>query len=145
MSLGKDVRVTHRAGCLCGAVRIEIGAAPMAARMCWCRVCQALGGGSATVNVCFPAEAVQSTGEVRWHASVADSGTPMRRGFCPACGTPLFSVAETRPHLVFVRAGALDDPGLIGPAAIIWTSAAPGWASFDPDIPQFPGQLPPVA
>ena len=135
----------HHAGCLCGAVRIEIAAEPMAARMCWCRVCQYLGGGSATVNVCFPAEKVRTTGPVSWHERVADSGTPMRRGFCPECGTPLFSVAETRPHLVFVRAGALDDPNLIAPEAIIWTSAAPEWACLDPAVPQYPAQIPPVA
>jgi hypothetical protein len=126
-------------------VRIEIGAEPMAARMCWCRVCQALGGGSATVNVCFPADQVSITGEVRWHESAADSGTPMRRGFCPGCGTPLFSVAGTRPHLIFIRAGALEDPGLLAPEAIIWTSAAPAWARHDPDLPHYPAQIPPVA
>jgi hypothetical protein len=54
-----------------GAVRIGIEAEPLAARMCWCRLCQYLGGGSATVNVCFPAENVQTQGEVRWHESVA--------------------------------------------------------------------------
>ena len=137
--------MTIGAGCLCGSVRIEIVAEPLAARMCWCRLCQYLGGGSATVNVCFPSEAVRTSGEVRWHESVADSGTPMRRGFCPGCGTPLFSVAETRPHLVFIRAGALDDPNRIAPEAIIWTSAAPDWAHHDPDVPQFPAQIPPVA
>jgi hypothetical protein len=57
----------------------------------------------------------------------------------------LFSIAEPRPHLTFVRAGALDDPNLIAPQAAIWTSAAPEWASFDPDVPQFPQQVPPVA
>jgi hypothetical protein len=137
--------MTHHAGCLCGAVRISIGAEPLAARMCWCRLCQYLGGGSATVNVCFPAESVQTVGEVRWHESVADSGNRMRRGFCPECGTPLFSITESRPHLTFIRAGALDDPGLIGPEAVIWTSAAPGWAHLDPELAHYPAQIPPVA
>jgi hypothetical protein len=85
------------------------------------------------------------TGEVRWHESVADSGSRMRRGFCPTCGTPLFSVAEPRPHLIFVRAGALDEPNLMAPAAIIWTGEAPDWACLDPDVPQYPAQIPPVA
>lgn len=137
--------MTHGAGCLCGAVRIAIDAEPLAARMCWCRLCQYLGGGSATVNVAFLSEAVVTTGEVRWHETTADSGTPMRRGFCPSCGTPLFSLAETRPHLTFIRAGALDDPGLIGPQAVIWTSAAPSWAQHDPALPHHPRQVPPVA
>ena len=135
----------HHGGCLCRAVRIAIDAEPMAARMCWCRQCQYLGGGSATVNVCFQSEKVRTTGEVRWHESVADSGNAMRRGFCPACGTPLFSVAAPRPHLIFIRAGALDDPDLMAPEAIIWAEAAPEWARHDPDLPRYPAQIPPVA
>lgn len=136
--------MAHDGGCLCGAVRISIDAEPMAARMCWCRLCQFLGGGSATVNVCFPADKVTTTGEVRWHESIADSGNAMKRGFCPECGTPLFSVAASRPHLAFIRAGALDDPSLLAPQAVIWTDAAPHWAHFDPGLPQHPQQIPPV-
>ena len=137
--------MTHGAGCLCGAVRVVITAEPLAARQCWCRLCQYLGGGGSTVNVCFPSEAVGVTGEVRWYLSVADSGTAMRRGFCPICGTPLFSIAEPRPHLTFIRAGALDDPSLLAPQAAIWVSQAPGWASIDPTIPRHDAQVPPVA
>lgn len=136
--------MAHDAGCLCGTVRISIDAEPLAARMCWCRLCQYLGGGTATVNVCFPADKVTIEGEVRWHESIADSGNHMRRGFCPTCGTPLFSIAESRPHLTFLRAGALADPGLIGPQAVIWTAQAPAWACLDPVLPQHPAQIPPV-
>lgn len=134
----------HAAGCLCGQVRLTIDADPIAARMCWCRLCQYLGGGSATVNVAFPSDKVTTEGRLSWHASTADSGTPMRRGFCPECGTPVFSLAESRPHLTFIRAGALDDPALIAPQAVIWTSAAPDWAHLDPDLPHYPAQIPPV-
>jgi hypothetical protein len=137
--------MTINGGCLCGAVRFTIDAAPMAARTCWCRLCQYLGGGSATVNVCFPADAVTIDGEVRYHDNIADSGNRMRRGFCPACGTPLFSAAESRPHLLFVRAGALDDPGVMAPAMTIWTSQAPEWACIDPAIPAIAEQAPPVS
>ena len=132
-------------GCLCGAVRIRIEATPLAVRTCWCRLCQYLGAGTATVNACFPAEAVHVEGEVRWFDCKADSGNDMRRGFCPACGTPLFSAAEQRPHLTFVRAGALDDPSIAVPQATIWTDEAPPWACINPDIPAYEGQLPPVA
>lgn len=132
-------------GCLCAAVRFSIDAEPMAARACWCRLCQYLGGGTATVNICFPAAAVTIHGDVRDHWSVADSGNRMRRSFCPTCGTPLFSAAEARPHLLFVRAGALDDPGLMAPQATIWTAQAPAWACIDPEIPEIERQPPPVA
>ncbi len=137
--------MTIDGGCLCGAVRYKISAEPLAVRTCWCRVCQYLGGGSATVNVCFPSDAVAIAGELADHRSVADSGNVMHRGFCPKCGTPVTSTAEARPHLVFLRAGTLDDPGLAAPQVTIWTSAAPEWACISTDIPSHPAQLPPVA
>jgi len=131
--------------CLCGAVHITADAEPMAVRTCWCRLCQYLGAGSATVNLCFPADAVHVEGEVHWYESKADSGNDLRRGFCPTCGTPLFSVAVQRPHLVFIRAGALDDRSIAAPQATIGVKEAPEWACLNPAIPAHDGQLPPVA
>src|SRR5580704_13645175 len=86
-------------GCLCGAVRYEIAAAPITTRVCWCRVCQRIGAGGATVNVCFPKAAARISGQPRDFVSTADSGNVMHRRFCPECGVHLFSEAESRPHL----------------------------------------------
>ena len=128
-------------GCLCGKVRFEIAAdKPLGVRQCWCRVCQYLGAGAGTVNAIFAKESVSVTGEVSVYASTADSGSAMRRTFCPACGTALFSEAEPRPHQIIVRVGALDDRELAKPAGVIWTRSAPSWASFDPELPQTEGQ-----
>ena len=132
-------------GCLCRAVRFSISAPPLVTRVCWCRVCQYLGAGSGTVNVCFPSDKVSVEGELRDFVSVADSGNTMHRRFCPRCGTQVFSAAEARPHLVFVRAGTLDDPELARPAMTIWTSSAPSWACFDERIPKVERQPPPAA
>ena len=132
-------------GCLCKAVRYSISAAPIVTRACWCRVCQYLGAGSATINVCFPSEAVRFSGEWRDYALVADSGNVARRRFCPTCGTPLTSASEARPHLIFVRAGTLDDPELARPAQTIWTASAPSWACFDERLPKVERQPLPAA
>ena len=128
-------------GCLCGAVRFTIEAdAPLAVRQCWCRVCQYLGAGSGTVNAIFPKEAVTASGPLTNYVCTADSGSIMHRRFCACCGTPVFSEAEPRPHQIVVRVGALDEPELAKPSAIIWTNAAPTWACFDKDLPQAEGQ-----
>lgn len=132
-------------GCLCKSVRYRVTAAPIVTRVCWCRDCQYLGAGSATVNACFATSAMRIEGEIRDYASVADSGNRMHRRFCPKCGTALFSEAEARPHLIFVRVGTLDDPEVARPAATIWTSAAPTWACIDSSIPAVAGQPPPAA
>lgn len=139
-----DVHQTHTGRCLCGAVSIRADAAPVLTRLCWCRLCQSLAAGNATVNVVFPSDAVTVEGEVRWYESIAESGNRMERGFCPECGTPLFSRTEARPHLLIVRAGALDNPELLPPQGTIWTDEAPAWALADPDLPQFPRQPPPM-
>lgn len=131
-------------GCLCKAVRYEIAAEPIVTRTCWCRLCQYIGAGNATVNAAFPKSAITISGEVSDYRSVADSGSVMHRSFCPACGTHLFSEAEPRPHVIFVRAGTLDDPELARPAATIWTARAPTWACIDDSIPRFEGQPPPA-
>jgi len=127
-------------GCLCGAIRYSFAAQPISARACWCRTCQYVAAGSATVNIRFPSEAMTLKGVVRWHESKADSGNDMARGFCPECGTPMFSKAAQRPHIIVVRAGTLDDPKLIPPQATIWTSEAPGWAPIDRRLPAEPRQ-----
>ena len=132
-------------GCLCGAVRYGSTAVPITTRICWCRICQFIGAGGATVNVCFPREAITFEGELRDYRSVADSGNVMHRRFCPTCGTHLFSEAESRPHLIYVRAGTLDDREIADPAATIWTSSAPSWACIDDELPRFEGQAPPAA
>ena len=132
-------------GCLCGAVRYRVTAAPIVTRQCWCRLCQYLGSGSFTVNVCFPTAAMQVQGELRDFRGVAESGNVMHRRFCPTCGTPMFSEAEIRPQLIFVRAGTLDDPEVARPSASIWTSQAPTWACFDPGLPRVERQPPPAA
>jgi len=127
-------------GCLCGLVRYRIAAQPLGVRLCWCRVCQYLAAGNATVNIVVPSEAVSIAGELREFRSVADSGNVMFRRFCPTCGTPMFSQAEIRPHQLIVRAGTLDEPNRIKPTTAIWTDSAPPWACFDPALATVPRQ-----
>jgi hypothetical protein len=127
-------------GCLCGAVRYRIEAEPIAARTCWCRLCQHIGAGSATVNVAFPSAAVSIAGTLADFASKADSGNFMHRRFCPVCGTHVAIQSEARPHLLSVRAGTLDDPELGKPSMTIWIAMAPSWAPIDPHLPQAEGQ-----
>jgi hypothetical protein len=117
--------VSITGGCLCGAVRFRATSAPITTRACWCRLCQYIGAGSATVNTCFRTDAFTVEGETTDYVGSADSGARMHRRFCPTCGTPLFSEAESRPHLIFVRVGTLDERDATAPVATIWTAEAP--------------------
>lgn len=131
-------------GCICGAVRYSISAPPMVVRQCWCRDCQYWGSGSATVNAVFEVAHVSLTGALTHFTSKAASGNTMRRGFCPACGTPVTSASDARPQFVILRVGTLDQPSIAAPVMAIWTDSAPDWAHIDPDLPTTPLAPPPL-
>jgi hypothetical protein len=129
--------------CLCKAVRYSIDASPLTTRACWCRVCQYFAAGNAAISAGFKKDAVRIEGETTDYVSIADSGSVMHRRFCPTCGTQMFSEAESRPHLIYVRVGTFDDPNLVRPTATIWAASAPAWAYIDEGLPRFEGQPPP--
>jgi hypothetical protein len=135
--------MAHMGSCLCGQAHYTIAADPVGARMCWCQVCQKIASGSATVNVVFPLESVQFSGEIAKTERVADSGNRVERGFCPRCGSHLYSkTLEPAGDQIRIRAGTLDDPEIGAPQMVIWTASAPSWAHFDPNLPQYPGAPP---
>ncbi len=123
--------VAHEGGCLCGAVRFTIAAEPQGARFCWCRDCQRIASGMATVNVLFDEEAVSYSGDMTRITRVADSGNTVERGFCSVCGSQMYSRTTQGPKMpIRVRAGTLDDPEICPPTTIIWGASAPSWAPF---------------
>lgn len=131
--------MTYTGRCLCGQVTFTIDAEPLGARMCWCRDCQRIASGSATVNVLFPEEAVRYQGQMGRFDRIADSGNTVERGFCLSCGAQMYSrPIEPAGMPIRVRAGTLDDPELMAPQAVIWTDSAPSWAPIPEGLPAFP-------
>jgi len=131
--------------CRCGAVRIHAEGEPITTRACWCADCQAIAAGGPTHNVFFPSDAVTIDGAIRWHDVMPESGTPLARGFCPECGTPIASQSHARRHLITLRIGIFPDRDTLGPASVIWTDSAPPWACIDPALPLVERQPPPLA
>jgi hypothetical protein len=128
--------------CLCGKVQINASEPPVTGRSCWCRDCQYLGAGSATVNAVFRTDSVSIDGELADYVSTADSGAKMTRSFCPSCGTPVTSRSDTRSHLVVLRVGLFEDRAALAPSLTIWTDSAPDWACMDTNLPSTPRQPP---
>jgi hypothetical protein len=128
----------HTGRCFCGKVTFAIDAEPIGARLCWCRDCQYIASGSATVNVLFPEDSVTYSGETSILEKTADSGNRVERGFCPGCGTQLFSRSPGTGAPIRIRAGTLDEPELMAPQAVIWTASAPRWVIHDPALPHHP-------
>jgi hypothetical protein len=125
--------------CLCGNVTYRTDAEPLAQALCFCSDCQRQTGTAFSIVIGVPRDAfvvagdtlssIETTGEVH--------GTPTRRHFCSACGSPIFSAVEAQPDLVYVKAGTLDDASWLEPNAEVFTRSAQPWSPHLANAAQF--------
>ena len=116
-------------GCLCGQVRYTIRGEPLNVSICHCTHCQKNTGSAFSVNAVFPENAVDIAGRLAAFRDRGDSGHPVVRYFCPDCGTPIRSTALQTSGYFVLKAGTLDEPGLIAPTDEIYCmSAVTNWS-----------------
>ncbi len=120
-------------GCLCGAVRFQITAKPLAAHYCHCTMCQKVSGGPFTVNVTVPIEGFSFT---KGKPATYESSPGNLRLFCGACGSSLGARAAEDPKLIAIVLGCLDDPNLIKPESHAFTSTQVSWCEMDDGLPR---------
>lgn len=136
--------VPFSGGCACGAIRYTSSAGPLIMAHCHCRDCQHSSGTGFASLVLVQADAVTIDGdEPKYHAIQTANGNTVRRGFCGACGSPLFSRNSFAEHILSIKAGSIDDPVWFKPMANIWTASAQPWSVMDPELPRFE-QMPPM-
>ena len=123
----------YEGGCLCGAVRYLAEGAPVNERICHCRLCQKAIGAAFNARLMFSQENVSVTGPVE----LVHSSAALRRGFCPKCGTTLFSYRKS-VGLYGITAGSLDDPSVFRPDMHIFTESMQPWIRLDDGLPQYP-------
>jgi hypothetical protein len=115
-------------GCACGRIRYRCDAEPIYHLICHCRDCQRASGSAFATVVFVPSDSFKLAGdEPHYHTVRSDSGSPMQRGFCRECGSPLLIKKPERPYLTLLQAASLDDPELFKPALEIFTSRAQHW------------------
>jgi hypothetical protein len=134
--------VSYAGGCSCGAVRFEITTEPLRGFQCQCRDCQRdTGAGHASVLV-FPRAAMRITGRVAEISRIADSGEQKVKGFCGSCGSPIYNKPASKPDMLGIYVGTLDDPSSFEPQAVIFTSRGHAWDHLDPTLPKLPYMRP---
>lgn len=134
---------SYTGGCACGAIRYECTAAPIFQGHCQCLDCQRATGAGHFSMMFVPLKAVTLTGEPKFYETIADNGQPVRRGFCPQCGSPVFGQHMSRPKLAILPAASLDDPGRFVPSFVVYTARGHAWDVKDPALPAFPEMPPP--
>jgi hypothetical protein len=135
---------TYLGGCACGRARYEIAAEPIRGFLCQCRDCQRdTGSGHSSVMV-FPRASMQIAGPVTDVSRSADSGAEKLKGFCSVCGSPLYSKPVSRPDMIGIYVGGLDDPSGFKPENVLFASRGHAWDHLDPALPRISHMRPPT-
>ncbi len=123
-------------GCLCGAVRFAYSGDPGPAAYCHCEDCRRCTGSAFNVSVALESARFEIvSGTAKGFTKRADSGNELTRHFCAECGSPLYTSSPRHPDLIYLKAGALDDPMLVQPAFQSWLGSAVPWSTIEPGLP----------
>ena len=121
-------------GCLCGAIRYRVTGEPSNSMVCHCGSCRKAAAAPVVAWVTFPATRVEFT---RGQPTEFRSSDPVRRTFCPSCGTPLTYRHSDSPSTIDVTTCSLDDPQAFPPTHHSWLSDDIAWVKFGDGLPTF--------
>ena len=127
--------------CHCGAVRYESSGRIFRFVNCHCPDCRKCSSST------FASVLAVESGGFRVMAGEENlepyqSSPGKFRCFCKTCGSHVFARMDSRPELILVRAGSLDDDPGVQPQAHIWVQAKAPWHEITDELPQFQAGFP---
>ena len=116
--------------CHCGNIRFEAEVDPEQVRICHCTDCQNSTGSAYRVNVPAAKGTFKlSGGQVKQYVkTTAESGKKRVQGFCPECGTPIYSSPDHGTEVVGLRVGAIRQRAELVPKLQQWCRSSLPWA-----------------
>ena len=129
-------------GCHCGNIKFEAEVDPALVNICHCTDCQQLTGTAYRVNVRVKKQDIKLTGNVKHYVKTAESGARRKQGFCPECGTPVYSTTDDADPQVFgLRVGTVRQRALLPPKQQGWCRSAMPWVQNIDALPKTATQL----
>ena len=125
-------------GCACGEVRYRLRGSPLFVHCCHCLNCQRQTGSAFVINVLVEADRVELlTGEPQRVDVPREGDAPPQWIFrCSTCQIAIYSV-YSKPSVLFVRAGTLDDPTSVEPDVHIFTRTKLPWIVLPEGVPAY--------
>ena len=138
-SIWMEVLMKVEGSCHCGQITYEAEIDPDSVHICNCTDCQMLTGSGFRVAAHAPATTFRMvTGQPKVYVKTAQSGSKRRHSFCPNCGTPVRSSADTDDPLTYsLRVGCLKQRAQLPPKKRNWCRSALVWAQ---NISVLPGK-----
>ena len=124
--------------CQCGDISYSLKKNKIiSAHHCHCKDCQRITGSGKATIIFIAKKYVDLKGEPKYFESKGTSGSHVRRGFCSICGSGILSYARELPHILFIKAGTLDDSSWVKIDSNFFTSSAEEWNKPDETIKSF--------
>jgi hypothetical protein len=115
-------------GCMCGALRYEVRAAPFMIYNCHCTNCQKISGSAFNISVTIAEAALAFTaGEPAKVAWTSDVGSRRWGWFCGGCGSRIANGMSPSSGVLSLRGGTLDDASWLEPVGDIWVRSKQPW------------------
>jgi len=124
-------------GCYCGDIRYLSTGELEASVQCHCRECQYITGGNPAVFIVVPLGEFRFTKGTPSEFTRCDLEKPVRRFFCPNCGTHIGNRSPNRAEVMILKVGTLDNPSIFKSELAIFTIDKQTFHHIPEDIPQF--------
>lgn len=130
-----------RGSCLCGAVRFEIHGRLARASHCHCSMCRKAHGAA------FGSYGLAMAADVRVTAGAEliaryRSSPDVVRTFCARCGSTLQFLRQSKPEIMFVALGVLDDDPGVRPSSHLYVGSRAPWYEITDGLPQHAERVP---
>jgi hypothetical protein len=124
--------------CLCGKVSYNCDTAPKAIFNCHCEDCRRATGSVFGTNLFVPINELKIFGELSSYSHNSDSGSKMTKLFCPTCGSLLFGKNSSKPNVISIRAGTVNELNLIKPVINVFMESKVPSTSVDETLQKAP-------
>ena len=124
----------YKGQCACGSIRYACSAEPSFTLMCQCRQCQRITGTGHSVQFAVDANKTTVKGEISTYDLLSDAGNEVMSAFCGDCGNPIYKTTSMNPDMLVFHAATLDDPSVLSPQVVLFSSCAQPWDHIDPSI-----------
>ena len=124
--------------CLCGKIKFAREAEIQRVANCHCTDCQNVTGATYATLVSVAENMIKIDGTPRVYHHKSDRDSDMEKHFCDNCGSQMFSYNSTRPGIIHLRAGVLEQKELVEPIMNQYTDSKITSTPLNPDLPAHP-------
>lgn len=131
----------HTGSCLCRTVRFEVAGDLAPVQVCHCGDCRKAQGSAFGANIpVATADFTLLSGEGELRAYESSPGK--ERVFCGRCGSPVFSRLASKPGVVRLRAGSLDEPVATEIGFHFYVASKASWWPIADEATSYDGERP---